>query len=683
MKRLSRRLVQLGRKLKAQSPLLLLLLLYTAFFASLIFSTSHGGLADEEAEVPIVAEWLASGMPFELLPRMQYMRFCGGCTAEAVMAWPVFAVFGPSLLAWKSIPLFFGLALVTLTVLIGRHVAPGVGILAGLLLLLSPPFFFANSIIAHGNHFEASVFVMGAILLALRYRDGPSPLRAGSLGLTLGAGLWFCYSSGFAIPVVLLLACRRRSFRLRSFLGRLMAGLCGALLGFMPWLLTHNSEAFTKRFGAEAHLSVYEVEVGDLVTKTIAGFNDRWPYLVGDTWWQSLWQPAVVGNAAGAGLPWFLAEVVCVLALGVLALRQLLRGQGGRKQLSIEGGLFLLLVAFAGVFLLLAPVPDYSLTLPAGNNDLRYLMPLIPILCLAFAVCAHHCWQAGERWRWVGVLLLVKVGGPGLMARTGELYSHNYGIRPLYLPSADPWTGSGRSAWESLTPVSAQGPGSQEPTMPPPERPLARRSYSYSIGSRVPLQIELPPDGLKERRQFLAWLKGQPRLQQRTALVAFSRGLFGQSEINAPLAPQASWLLDELGPEFAGQALELAGTRDRAPLQEVVKLRDRKAKLTDLPLNNLPEVQRAAVAWAIGFGLATEFARSSNFEDEQMTAGPWQEGFEGPLASQSWAGFGEAVGRRWGYSNAIRARFLRAVPTQWTAAADRGFQDGREWVFLP
>jgi hypothetical protein len=60
----------------------LLLLIYAALFVARIFSTTHGGLADEEAEVPIVAEWLASVMPFELLPRMQYMRFCGGCTAE-------------------------------------------------------------------------------------------------------------------------------------------------------------------------------------------------------------------------------------------------------------------------------------------------------------------------------------------------------------------------------------------------------------------------------------------------------------------------------------------------------------------------------------------------------------------------------------------------------------------------
>ena len=83
MRRLSRSLVQLGKKLEPQRSLALLLLIYAALFVARIFSTTHGGLADEEAEVPIVAEWLASGMPFELLPRMQYMRFCGGCTAEA------------------------------------------------------------------------------------------------------------------------------------------------------------------------------------------------------------------------------------------------------------------------------------------------------------------------------------------------------------------------------------------------------------------------------------------------------------------------------------------------------------------------------------------------------------------------------------------------------------------------
>jgi hypothetical protein len=212
---------------------------------------------------------------------------------------------------------------------------------------------------------------------------------------------------------------------------------------------------------------------------------------------------------------------------------------------------------------------------------------------------------------------------------------------------------------------------------------MARRSYSYSMGAQVPTQIEFPAEGVEARRKFVLWLQAQPRLQQRTALAGLSHGLFGESAISEPLSPRTTWILDDLGPDFAGQTIEIAATRGQGPLPEVVQIRNRKAKLADLSLNVLPKVQRQAVAWALGFDLGTELARSPEFEDGVMATGPWQEGFEGPLAPHAWSGFSEALGRRWGYSNDIRSRFLAEVPPEWRAAARRGYRDGKEWVFLP
>jgi hypothetical protein len=179
------------------------------------------------------------------------------------------------------------------------------------------------------------------------------------------------------------------------------------------------------------------------------------------------------------------------------------------------------------------------------------------------------------------------------------------------------------------------------------------------------------------------WLEGQPRLQRRTALAGFVGGLFGESQVNDPLSQRLTWLLDSLGPEFARQAIEVAAARDRVPWQEVVKIREGGATLEDLYLSALPAVQRDGVAWAVGFGLGTELGRTPRFEDEVAESGPWREGLIGPSASHAWRGFGEAIGRRWGYSGGIRSRFLAVVPERWREAASRGFEDGREWVFLP
>ena len=43
---------------------------------------------------------------------MQYRTFCGGCTAEAVMAAPLFLALGPVVKVWKVIPTLFHLGIV-------------------------------------------------------------------------------------------------------------------------------------------------------------------------------------------------------------------------------------------------------------------------------------------------------------------------------------------------------------------------------------------------------------------------------------------------------------------------------------------------------------------------------------------------------------------------------------------
>jgi hypothetical protein len=351
--------------------------------------------------------------------------------------------------------------------------------------------------------------------------------------------------------------------------------------------------------------------------------------------------------------------------------------------LSFEAGLAALILSFSTVFLLLAPVPAYALEIPLQTNELRYLMPLVPLLCLTFALCVHRCWEAGERGRMVAVGLAVVLAGPGVMARTGQIYSQSYGARSLHLLAADPWTASGRSPWGSAT---TETPDPQEEgglTLPRPQRPLALRSFNYALGDRVPTAIKEPTEGRRQRQEFAEWLRTQPRLQRRTALRALGDAVFPEQGLTAAIPEQARWVLDDLGPSLATEALEVAATIDRVPRQAVEAVRERGATLEELDSDALPFIQRDALAWAIGFGLGTEFARTPQVDYERLASGPWHRAFDGQLGAHAWRGFGESVGRRWGYSIETRRRFLAAVDSRWRDQAALGFEDGSEWMFLP
>jgi hypothetical protein len=674
---------QAMRRAASEWPLGLMLLIYFLLFSAGVMGSGNGALADEEAEVPIVAEWLAEGMPLVLLPQSQYMSFCGGCTAEALMAWPLFEVFGPTLLAWKSIPLFFGLMLLALTVLLGRVAAPAVGLLAGCFLLLSPPFFFANALIGYANHFEASVFVLAGVLLAFRYREQPSNARAAVLGLALGIGLWFCYSGAFGIPVALLISLRIKPPTVARSLMRGFSGVVGFALGFSPWLITRFSDFFGKRFGDQVGFSVYEVSTHNRLTEILTSFPIRWPYLAGSAWWESIWHPTVNGAAVGGALPWFLGEIACVLGLLVLAISAPLKRQDGQRMLTFEAGLASLILSFVSVFLLLAPVPTYPMEIPLRSNELRYLMPLVPLLCLTFALCVHRCWEAGEHGRLVAVGLVVVLAGPGIMARTNQIYSQSYTTRAAHLFAADPWTAAGRSPWGSTATQTPDPQGDNRPTLPHPQRPLALRSFNYAQGDRVPIPTNEPTEGRAERQEFAERLRSQPRLQRRTTLLALGLAVLPEQGLTAALPEQAWWLLDDLGPSLATEALEVASTIDRIPWQEVEAVREKGVTLDDLDSDALPFIQRDALAWAIGFGLGTEFARSSELDLERLASGPWHRAFDGQRGAPAWRGFGESVGRRWGYSVETRRRFLTTVDSRWRDQAALGFKDGSEWMFLP
>ena len=183
-----------------------------------------------------VARELARGAIGQLL-LFQYMPFCGGCTVEAVVGSGLFRLFGEHYLVWKMVPLGFGwgITLVGWSIL-RRHFGRSHA-WAWAALLSLPPLILAMPMgMAWGNHYEVTLFVFFQLALAHRLVDRPGTAQLWfALGAVAGLGLWFCLSSAFALPAIVLTlllapgaAARGRSVLLCS--AGLLLGLCPLFL---------------------------------------------------------------------------------------------------------------------------------------------------------------------------------------------------------------------------------------------------------------------------------------------------------------------------------------------------------------------------------------------------------------------------------------------------------------------
>ncbi|MEC7946540.1 MAG: hypothetical protein VX265_03170, partial [Myxococcota bacterium] len=144
---------------------------------------------------------------WDAAPRLQYRNFCGGCTAEAVVAAPFFGLLGARVWVWKTLLSVLHLGIATAGSAVawragGRWAGPA---FAGL-MLGAPGFYRELTHTGWGNHAESMLFPLVAVLVLVlaggaRWTRPPLLLVAGAV---TGAGLWFCQTSAWALPVLVL-----------------------------------------------------------------------------------------------------------------------------------------------------------------------------------------------------------------------------------------------------------------------------------------------------------------------------------------------------------------------------------------------------------------------------------------------------------------------------------------------
>jgi|GEM_PF-3152578 len=315
---------------------------------------------------------------------LRYRSFCGGCAVEGTMAVPLLGVFGPTIVAWKLVPLFFhGAVVVTTAALANRLWGAHSALLAACLWLGAPAIFQEIAAIGWGNHAEVMALVFGALLVLGR---ADSRRRAAGAGVLLAFAFWFCRTGILAVPAALaVIAMSPRSTRTRVgawFVGALLVGQFLHLNG----LMSPSREL--------EPLSLATIGEGLLAAP---GSLLRWCF--GSAMVSSLWRTLWLDGSRAPVL--YGVGFAAALGAGIVAAWN----DRGRPAAAWVAPL-LLLSWGAGMVLGYTHWADIRRGVPSSAFALRYLAPGFAISVLLVAGVLG----GGRRWPWRVVWLLPLVG---------------------------------------------------------------------------------------------------------------------------------------------------------------------------------------------------------------------------------------------------------------------------------
>lgn len=331
----------------------------------------------------------------DALADLQYRAFCGGCSLDALLGAGPMRLIGPTVGAWKLVPLgLHGIASAALVFLAACQGGRRGGAVVLLLLLGAPAAWRELVLTGWGNHAESAAFTFGAAVLlqAVARRPWAALLGGGVAGL----GLWYAWISAHALPALALAALVLGGGR------ALLAFGIGVLAGALPMLgfLILRPAALPETLDLWA--GVEPAALGDWL---------RWwsePFLPGRSW------------PHGDGLLRWLGSVAMVV-LALLALLGIGLA-GARRERSVGLGAVLaglgLLGLGAATFLRHDLWAANATAMGFDPFALRYRAPALPLLVLGAGLAA------GRSRVCAGLALLVVafgiqqriagwVGGPG------------------------------------------------------------------------------------------------------------------------------------------------------------------------------------------------------------------------------------------------------------------------------
>ncbi len=391
-------------------PLLLAAGLYVLFRVWVI-TTAFDAVAIPVYEVPNMGNqaWLLED-GFRGVPWSYYYDNAGGQLLTALLAAPLYALFGPSYLALKLVPFLMGLVLMGLIWrFLSQNINRTAAIVGVFLFALGPPTLTKYSLLAKGNHFEGLLFLFLPVVLVFEAsrRERRTPWLIGA-GLTAGFSVVVYFGSLLALSLLAPVQLRLRG--VRGALLDLRALLPAAGIGLLPlaalqWMTGGRAGFFANKFTSVDP----QLDAGGLWSETRSLLFETLP---GGACYEALGPiPALVGE-------WLLLLVLAVAWVTLVARACRPAASEDPQSDHASRGAALLIATYLPLVLGVIAVGVLkirSMPPPVEIGGVRYLVSFYFFGVLAVATASGLLLerQRGTRWK-IGAGLLACAGATTL-----------------------------------------------------------------------------------------------------------------------------------------------------------------------------------------------------------------------------------------------------------------------------
>ena len=345
----------------------------------------RGNIAQEILDGPLLA-----------LQDYHHAPNVGGSLVVGIAAVPFIALFGPSIVSVRLVPVLFNALTVALLFLVlDRFVNRRAAWIGGLLIAIAPPGYSLISVTAWGTHLENNAQTMACLYLFLSLRaevdasrmtDTRSGLRAFAFGALAGFATYFGYMFLIALLAMLFFEfLHDKLFVLRPWF---RAFVLGFAIGIVPWV-TYNR---THDFGG---LSVYNESLADHIapSRVLPAASANFVELVSRFLPSSFFFRDFPHVADPSVVEWsFYLALAVLVAIAAWSARDsiarafaaLFRRRGATPPLAPAVCFLIYVIAFAGAFSMF----DFQQA-EAGfaiAHDGRHVAPLYPFLVMLAAI---------------------------------------------------------------------------------------------------------------------------------------------------------------------------------------------------------------------------------------------------------------------------------------------------------
>ncbi len=583
---------------------------YVLMFVLRFAQSDDSMIVDEELHTPTVATLLTVDFSPVLLPLLQYTPFCGGCTAEAVLVWPLFSLFGPWLVLWKLIPMLTGVVILLVGSTLAEQAAGRIAArVFAMTLLCGPSWWTVGSSVAFGSHFEMMSLVLPVLCLWARMLSVPVQ-GAFLLGFLLGVAVWFCYGAIFIVPVLSTVWILHRLSKPQLLWAEGSRIAMGMSLGMLPWILTQGVLRQIGFLESESWFSVYSYSFRALLGNV--PFSQRLNELLGAPQWLSMWAPIL---STEQPFPGAAAVIACVVVVALTVGVGVWKWQTDRTRGALLLAIGLAPISYALCYVLLAPAGAPAGSLPFTPNDMRYFLPLVPCIALCLGVMTARLLTHGRACSVLAVVLLIPTVGSGAFIRMAEIQPQKIHTTGFSRIAIEPDTVIRRFHVLRLDAASLQNLPYLTTTLKEnlselPDTPHARSLILMAIGyhlvGMIMVEESLQKQNLVRTEQaftLLESLAGEDRQDIFYGMALLLRDLGGWKENTPSLDP-----LDSLAAIF-----QRMSTEDTLILSRFILLQDPDATrdwTKELTQGNSPfplgseRIWHLAGAWTMGFSIS-------------------------------------------------------------------------------